>query len=72
MPSITDPSAAAPCQIDGCRFQELARALEEVERLRAFHDAWVEYEVSTATGNPALAQGKRSRLIALHQAINQQ
>jgi hypothetical protein len=44
----------------------------EIERLRAFHNAWVNAEVSHATGNPELVKNLRAELIAAHKAIRAQ
>lgn len=39
------------------------------DELRAFHNAWVESEVASATGNAGVARNKRAALVAIHQAI---
>ena len=41
----------------------------ENERLREFHDAWVEHEISMATGNPDLVRTKRNALVQAHHAV---
>ena len=41
----------------------------ELERLRAFHDAWIEAEVASATGDPDLARSKRRALVTAHQIV---
>jgi hypothetical protein len=42
----------------------------EYVRLCDFHDAWVEYELAMATGDPELVKRKRRGMIAMHQAVN--
>lgn len=41
----------------------------EVERLKAFHEAWVETQVANATGSPEIMKNKREKLLSLHRAI---
>lgn len=48
----------------------LAANAAEIERLRAFHNAWVNAEVSHATGNPDLVKKLRAELIAAHKAVH--
>lgn len=43
----------------------------EYEALMAFHDAWVECEVATATGSPEIYNDKRKKLIAAHQKAHE-
>jgi hypothetical protein len=47
---------------------EMAR---ENRLLRAFHDAWVEAEVASATGDPDLARAKRQALVAVHKLVRE-
>ena len=47
-------------------------AAQVTEERAAFHDAWVECQVASATGNPDLYGEKRDRLLALHAAIRSQ
>jgi hypothetical protein len=41
----------------------------EIERLRAFHEAWVGAEVAVATGSPEIVMDMRKKLLAAHKAV---
>lgn len=47
----------------------IVSAVNERDALVAFHNAWLESEVASATGDPELAGAKRSALIAAHKAV---
>lgn len=39
------------------------------DQLLAFHEAWVTYQVATATGDPKQARAARNNMIMIHQSI---
>lgn len=64
--------AATVDEIEATITEALAAQREEADALKAFHDAWVECEVASATGSPDVYREKRQQLVKAHSAIRSQ